>query len=200
MQGENASITPDETSEEGIVEFADEKDLILARLLLAHEAWFTIKRDYEFGGRTFPGYAEFHSHGEKYVLVKRAKIWEVDSHEYIFFDSKEALTAEGLASEVEFMKTKGIEAVVLEPNHMNSFISLVLVVDSVEPGLDKKIKKTSFHKEFKMGLQGWADMRLAVVCLSERKVYTNAAGKEMQGSLEANAGFERSKKSFFTRR
>ena len=74
------------------------------------------------------------------------------------------------------------------------------MVNSVETGLEKQIAKARFHKEFKYGIQGWADLRLVVVDLSERVVLTNAAGKEMKASVEANAGFERSKKSFFTRR
>ena len=40
---------------------------------------------------TFPGYAEFHSYGKKYVLVKSAKLWEVDTHEYLFFVLADAL-------------------------------------------------------------------------------------------------------------
>ena len=41
----------------------DRRQLVLERLLASHETWFDVYRDYEFGGRTFPGYAEFHSHG-----------------------------------------------------------------------------------------------------------------------------------------
>ena len=200
MLEENSSTEVSDCGEEGAPKFDDERDLILARLLYAHETYFNVVRNYEYADRMFPGYAEFHSHGEKYVLVKRAKLWEVDSHEYIFFDCKDQLSEKDLAAELEFMKNKGIEKVVPEPNHMSSFISLVLVVNSVETGLEKQIAKARFHKEFKYGIQGWADLRLVVVDLSERVVLTNAAGKEMKASVEANAGFERSKKSFFTRR
>ena len=48
---------------------------VIERLLAAHEAWFDIDRDHRFAGRTFPGYAEFHSCASQYVLVKRAKLW-----------------------------------------------------------------------------------------------------------------------------
>ena len=47
----------------------DEKQLVLKRILAAHEAFFDVHRDYEFAGRLFPGFAEFHSFGEQYVLV-----------------------------------------------------------------------------------------------------------------------------------
>ena len=58
---------------------------VIERLLAAHEAWFDVDRDHRFAGRTFPGYAEFHSCASQYVLVKRAKLWEAASHEHLFF-------------------------------------------------------------------------------------------------------------------
>ena len=57
-------------SEEQPSRAKDEKHLVLKRILAAHEQWFDVRRGYEYAGRTFPGYAEFHSYGEKYVLVK----------------------------------------------------------------------------------------------------------------------------------
>ena len=78
-------------SEEQPSRAKDEKHLMLKRILAAHEQWFDVRRGYEYAGRTFPGYAEFHSYGEKYVLVKSAKLWEVDTHEYLFFVLADAL-------------------------------------------------------------------------------------------------------------
>ena len=82
----------------------EERELVLERLLASHETWFDVYRDYEFGGRVFPGYAEFHSHGEQYVLVKRAKLWEVDAFEYLFFALADDLDQAGLDDLVAFMK------------------------------------------------------------------------------------------------
>ena len=180
--------------------FEDERELVLERLTLAHEAWFNVFRGYEYAGHTFPSYAEFHSHGEKYVLTKRAKLWEVDAHEYLFFEIADCLNLDEARSWIEFMSTKGMDKVDPVPNHMNSYVSLVLVANSVDKAAEKAICKTRVHKEFKFGLRGWADVRLAVVDLSQRRVLTNAAGKEMKAALEGNAGFERSGKSLFKRR
>lgn len=55
----------------------------LERLLAAHEACFDVEHDYSFAGRDFAGYAELHSSASQYVLVKRAKLWETTSHEYL---------------------------------------------------------------------------------------------------------------------
>ena len=69
---------------------------IVERLLAAHDAWFDIERDHRFAGRTFPGYAEFHSTASQYVLVKRAKLWEATSHEHLFIWDTPRLTADEL--------------------------------------------------------------------------------------------------------
>lgn len=163
------------------------KQLVLKRLLAAHETWFDVSRDHVFGGRTFPGYAEFHSSAEKYVLVKRAKLWEVNAHEYLFFVTADRLTAQCLEDEVAFMTTKALDKVQPNPEHMTSYLSLVAIADAVDDDARRAVKKTRFRKNFKLGLQGWADLRLAVVDLSTSSIITNAMGKELRASLEANA-------------
>ena len=162
------------------------RDLVLERLLVSHETWFDVYRDYEFGGRTFPGYAEFHSHGEQYVLVKRAKLWEVDAFEYLFFVTTDELAQSELDDLVSFMKTKAIEKVHPDPNHMTSYLSLVIVANSVADGVKKQVRHTSFRKNFAFGIRGWADLRLAVLDLSDDSVTTNFQGKEMKDALQAN--------------
>ena len=164
----------------------DEKHLVLKRILAAHEAWFDVHRDYAYAGRTFPGYAEFHSHGEKYVLVKRAKLWEADTHEYLFFVEAETLSEEEVSRWVEFMKTEGIKKVQPDPNHMSSGIALVIVADSCTEEAKRAVRKTRFRKNFALGIRGWADLRLVVADLSEGAVYANAAGKQMKPTVEAN--------------
>ncbi|MDO4290001.1 MAG: hypothetical protein Q4C41_02065 [Eggerthellaceae bacterium] len=165
----------------------DAKQLVLKRLLAAHETWFDVSRDHVFGGRTFPGYAEFHSSAEQYVLVKRAKLWEVNAHEYLFFVTADRLTAQRLEDEVAFMTTKALDKVQPNPEHMTSYLSLVVIADAVDDDARRAVKKTRFRKNFKLGFQGWADLRLAVVDLSTSSIITNAMGKELRASLEANA-------------
>lgn len=164
----------------------DAKQLMLERLLAAHEAWFDVSRNHEFAGRTFAGYAEFHSHGEQYVLVKRAKLWEVDTHEYLFLHVEQHLDAATLAGLVAFMKDEALRKVQPQPNHMSSYLSLVVIADAVDDDAKRAARTTRFRKNFKLGLQGWVDVRLAVVDLSHSDVVTNAAGKELVRTLKAN--------------
>ena len=162
------------------------RELVLERLLASHETWFDVYRDYEFDGRVFPGYAEFHSHGEQYVLVKRAKLWEVDAFEYLFFTTADTLHEAELEDLVAFMKTHAIQKVKPEPNHMTSYLSLVIIANNADKDVKRLVRKTHFRKNFALGIRGWADLRLALIDLSDDSVTTNPQGEEMRETLKAN--------------
>lgn len=166
----------------------EEKEVVLERLLRAHEAWFDVVRGHEFAGRTFPGYAEFHSSSERYVLVKRAKLWGVSNHEYLFFDVTDRVASAYLDVMIPFMEHEAIRKVTLDPDHMSSFLSLVVVADEVDDSAARTIRRTRFRKNFAFGFKGWADLRLAAIDLSRRQVFTNPMGKELRETLEANLG------------
>lgn len=162
---------------------------LLTRLLAAHSSHYDITRDYRFGGRVFSGFAEFHSHGEQYVLVKRAKLWEVDTHEYLFINIEEELDEEDMQRAIDFMIEEAFRKVAPGPTHMSSAISLILIASSVTDGAVRLLQKTRLRKSYRLSFHGWADLRLAVADLSRplgKQVFTNAAGKQLRGALENN--------------
>lgn len=160
---------------------------VLDRLLRAHEGYFDVERDHEHANRSFPGYAEFHSTSSQYVLSKRAKLWEANSHEYIFFALVELLDEATYDDLVGFMTGSALDKVTLEDNHMSSYLTLVVIADAMDSGLERVVRKTSFRKSFMLGLKGWADLRVCVIDLAARTVLSNARGRDMVPTLEANA-------------
>lgn len=162
---------------------APSKQDVLNALLRSHEAYFDVSRDYAFAGRSFPGYAEFRSYSEQFVLVKRAKLWEANAFEYIFFDTVDRVDSAWADEAYRFMTAEALGKVVPEENHMTSFISLVAVADSVADEARTRIRKMRFRKNYKLGLRGWADLRMAVIDLSSMDVVTNGMGKEMKPTL-----------------
>lgn len=160
-------------------------------MLKAHEAYFDVTAPYAFAGRTFTGYAEFHSYGEQYVLSRRAKLWEVSTHEYLFFDCLDRLDAAALEDAVSFMETRAIEKVQPGPTHMSSAISLVIAADAVDEDAARALRTTRYRKNFKLGFHGWSDLRLAAIDASSRRLFVNGAGKVLRDTLAANAGLDR---------
>ena len=163
-----------------------ELDAALGRLLKAHERWYDVQRDYEFGGVLFPGYAELHARSEHYVLVKRAKLWGANTHEYLFFLTFEHFREEAYAQAIALMKEKGLGKVRPEPEHMTSCLSLVVLAQSVDARIPARVRATRFRKNLMLGFRGWVDLRVAVADLSVREVYVNARAVELRDTLEAN--------------
>lgn len=164
----------------------DAKQRSLERLLKAHESWFNVEREHAFGGRVFPGYAEFHAEDSQYVLVKRAKLWEASSHEYLFFVVLDTLDAPAFADLLAFMKTTALDKIELDENHMTSYLSLVVIADEADDGVLAQVKKTRFRKNFAWGLKGWADLRIAIIVLDDKCVVTNSMGKPLAHTIEQN--------------
>lgn len=161
----------------------------LVRILAAHRAFYDIKQNYSFEGRHFPAYAEFHTTGEKYVLVKRAKLWEVNTHDYMFFEIVDHLDEAYLAEAVEFITAKGIHKVHPDSNHMSSALTLIIIASQCSDEAFKRVKTIRFRKNFCLSLKGWSDLRLAVADLSRpagQNIVTNAKGKQLKEVLAAN--------------
>lgn len=191
MEGrQDAQLGGTGTLAAGTGEVSERAHELLARMLAAHETWFDVTRDRTVAGRMFPGVAEFHEQGERYVLTKRAKLWEVASNEYVFFDTVGFLEEGAFDEMVSFMKLQALPEVVHpHPDHMFSNLSLVLIADSVAPGVERAVRRVRFRKNHKLGLWGWSDLKVAVVDLScgeSGRVMTNAAGKNLRANLEAN--------------
>ena len=173
------------------------KDLrndLLSRVLAAHESFYDIRRDYLFEGHRFPAFAEFHTYGEKYVLTKRAKLWEVNTHDFMFFEIADELDEALLEDALQLITTKALRKVDAGPNHMSSALTLIIIANRCTDEVFKRVKSTRFRKNYRFGLRGWTDLRLAVVDLSreaDKEVMTNAAGKQLKQSLASNLALAR---------
>ncbi len=88
---------------------------------------------------------------------------------------------------VSFMTGEALAKVQLTSDHMSSYLSLVVVADRVDEAVPALVRRARFRKNFAFGLKGWADMRVAVVDLSARRVWANTQGKPLVETLAANA-------------
>lgn len=172
----------------------DKREDLLVRILAAHKSFYDIRRDYRYEGRVFPAFAEFHTFGEQYVLVKRAKLWEVNTHDFMFFEFADDLDAAALEDLIGFMTEKAIKKVAAGSDHMSSGITLVVLANSASDEACKLVKRTRFRKNYRLGFHGWADLRLAMVDFSrpeKKQVFTNGAGVKLKPTLEQNLALVR---------
>lgn len=140
---------------------------VVRALLAAHEGWFDVEAPALIAGRRFVGHATYREHGERYVLSKKAKLWEVDTGEHLLFDAVPHLSAALLANYVTFMRDAAVaELVHPAPNHMSTNVGLVLVADAVDEEAARVLRSTRYRKNYRFGVWGWTDLRLAAIDLS----------------------------------
>ena len=166
-------------------------DTYLDRLLVRYAGTFDLYTPYQIGGKTFPAYGYFFSHVEKFVLTRNANMWSSDSYEHILFVAMDEVTA----SDVSEMKTILLEEVepklVLKgeelppPNHMYSYMSVILISDK-RPSKEtvKAVKKLSYDKGYMMNMRGFSQAQMCLVSIEEEKIYHNFAAHGKKKTLK----------------
>lgn len=159
-------------------EIIDKKEKYLDRLLYNYEPYYDIKKftENEIG---VPLRAEcvFDVHSEKYVLVKKAVLYEADSHEYLYIFTAPHFTKELYDSCHQTAYDRGMELVDPRPGHMYSYITALYICDSCDPEVVKALKKTRIRKNFLFSFRGWMEFHNALVNVSDRTVVTNFSGR-----------------------
>ena len=152
---------------------------VVSQLLLAFSHHYDTQQNYHFAGETFAGYGEFHSRGEKYVLIKKAQLWAAEAHDYLFIQYVPHLTHQVLQALIALLQTQGIHKIQPHPEHMQSSLTLIVLTDRADDDALSLCRKTKFRKSFRLGWYGWADLRVAVVDMTAKNVITNRVGKDL---------------------
>lgn len=145
---------------------------------------FDLYRNSQVGDKFYDLYARYYIRTERYLLSKKAKIYGLESHEYILLKSVDSLDEHVLETFTDNL----IKAIghVVEPHseHMSSIVTGVIVVgdklNHKNPDLVNKIHKFNYHRGFLFGLRGWVDVRLLIVSLKDGIVISNKKGREVE--------------------
>ena len=180
-------------------------DNYLDRLLVRYAGTFDIYTPYRIGGSTFPAYGYFYSHVEKFVLTRGANMWSSDSYEHILFLPVEEATVDLVSQMRQILLDEVEPKLVLKgedvppPNHMYSYMSVILVSDK-KPSKDtiKAVKRLSYDKGYMMNMRGFSQVQICLVSIEDEKVYHNFAAhgkkKTLKGIFkevkEGRIGFE----------
>ena len=150
---------------------------MVKRLLNSYESYFDIVpcEDNAIG---LVARCDFHVHNEKYVLVKSARLWEADCHEYVYVFSVDNLTEEVFGKCESFVCEDGFSRVVPKSGHMYTYITAVFVCDDFTKDAVRRLKKSKHYKSYKFTLHGWADFRTFAIRASDKALYHNPAGTE----------------------
>ena len=160
----------------------------LNKLLNAYSHKYDIDREVTVDGAYFPATATFFLRDENYLISKKHVLSAVENYDYTYFYITEHLDAETLRQQIELTKRLGMARVKPHREHMSSFISLVILADTIDEEAKKLIKKTRFQKYFRLALHGWMEYHIAAMESSTNNVLSNPAGKGVKKILEQNLG------------
>ena len=120
---------------------------------------------------------DFYALSDKYVLSKKAKLWEAKSFEYVYVFSVPHLTREIYESCEKMAYEHGMARIQPGPTHMYSYITAMFLCDSCDKAAKKALRKCRIYKSFKMAFWGWMDFHSGLAVLEEGKAFSNASGK-----------------------
>ena len=158
-----------------------ETDSRLTKLLSSFERYYTIETDNPT--QPFNAEAFFNVHGEQYVLLRIAKIAEMDSKDYVYFKVEDNLDSDKLQNLAQTAWDAGIAKVVPYSGHRNSDVTLIILAYKIDDDTKKLIKKIKFYKSYKFSFWGWSHFRLVVKELSSNKIYFNRFGSDLKKVL-----------------
>lgn len=151
----------------------------LDKLLYSFKRYYNIKKGDEVEP-PFVAEAEFISHNEQYFLIKKAKVAEINSNEYVFFYTTDILDLETLQSLDACAWERGLSRVKPDSNHRNSDVTLIIIADNIAQDAFKAVHKMKHYQSYFFCLQGWSSYRLVALELSSGKMAYNRQGQNLK--------------------
>lgn len=159
------------------------RETAISKLLDSYRAYFNIFT-FEEEQKPLTAICEFFEHSEKYVLSRKAQLWEAECEEFIYLFDVEHLTYEIFEKWKNYAKEDGMKRAHIGPGHMYTYITPIFICDSCDEEARKAIKKCRIYKSFRFSLHGWMDFHTAVFEVKNNKIDTNRSGKCVKGILK----------------
>ncbi len=155
------------------------REQILDRLFRGYEAYFDVERyqSERADGLPLKGCCHFFVHSEKYVLLKKAKLWVADSNEFVYVFSVPVLTKDIYEACKSYAYDQGMKLIDPKPGHMYSYITAVFVCDTCTPEAGKALQKCRVYKSFRFSWYGWMNLHTAAIIREGAQVLTNRMGR-----------------------
>ena len=160
----------------------------LDKLLNAYSHQYDIARDVTVDGGFFPATATFYLRDENYIINKKHVLSAVENYDYTYFYITDHLDAATLRQQIDLTMKVGTARVKPHRDHMSSFVSLVILADTIDEEAKKLIRKTRFQKYFRLALHGWMEYHIAAMETSTNSFLSNPAVKGAKKILEQNLG------------
>ena len=161
----------------------------LNRLLEAYSHHYNVFRDVETEYGVYPAAADFFVRDENYAFSKKIVISAFEQYEYTYFYLTDHLDAAEARRILDNTLKVGMGRINPHKEHKSSYVTLVILADTIDEEAKKLIKKTRFQKNFRLSLHGWMEYHIAAMECSTLSYLSNPGGKGARKTLESNFGF-----------
>ena len=156
------------------------------KLMNAYSHHYDITRDVRVKGLRFPAMAHYFLRDEHYLVRRDKQFYATEQHDYTYFYVTDHLDAAGAKDLAGRTLQAGLAQIKPHKEHMSSFVTLVVLAQTLDPEAKKVLKRTRFHKNYRLALHGWMEYHIAAMECSTRTFLSNPAGRGARKTLEAN--------------
>ena len=161
------------------------------KLLNAYSHNYDVTRDVPSENGTWPAMAHYFLRDEHYLVRRDKQFYATEQHDYTYFYLTDRLDAAQARELTARALETGLAQIRPHKEHMSSFVTLVVLAGVIDPEAKKVLKKTRFHKNFRLALHGWMEYHIAAMECSTVSFLSNPAGREARKNLENNFGSRR---------
>lgn len=170
------------------------RETAIDRLLKSYEAYYNITT-YQDEQKPLKAVCEFYERSEKFVLSRKAELWSANCEEFIYLFDIDHLTKELFEKCRDFAKEDGLKRANIGPGHMYTYITPIFICDTCDDEAKKAVKRCRIYQSFQFSFHGWMDYHVAVLEISNHKIFTNRSGKCVEKVLK-NVLFQKKRRRF----
>jgi len=152
------------------------REIALKKTLLSYGECYDVT-PVEHGEHGLAATCFFHSRSEKYVLTRKAQLWAAENHEYAYVFSFPHLDQAAFQTVKELSCRLGMAEVHPNSEHMCSYISAIILCDTIGKEAEKSLKSCRIRKNFKLSLHGWMEFHIAAIALEGGGISSNRGGR-----------------------
>lgn len=164
----------------------DGRESVIGRLEKSFSSYYDVERIDD--GTELRMVASFHSRGESYLLTRSVNLWSVEDHEYVYVFSVGVLDEETFDRCMASSLRDGTDRIHTSTEHRSSTITSIFICDSISHLITKKIKRHTYHRNFKMTLHGWMDHRVAAFGSDTGLIVTDRLGRDLAEIISRSVG------------
>lgn len=153
------------------------------RMAAEQDGQFVSRVNTEVCGKMAALYSSFGMNAERKILGLVPTGGQSHAHEYRLLFAAPSLDEAGMDGWWTYVRQ--VESALVQPDadHVFSIVSLILVTERTDKALQKKLRRLASERKFNKPEAGWSSVRVAVVDLVARKVYTNRLGEPLKNVL-----------------